>query len=241
MDKESKSSSQEISRDLFGSKLELQKILDTFLQIFRNIKLVMDDFNQDEGKYTRPVKYSLSVIAPYVVIMQLFNIDMVTPIMEVSKQQNQEQIVANPELAALFDNYYFVAGRISELQFEFLPVVYALIYLPVLAFWIRIFFKRKNLSFSFYYALSTYVMMSLVALTLPLNMLGIVGVIDLQLAMVVSMLVGLVFFFYAAIKVFQDGIFESIVKMVLVYFLMFITIVIPMIILISVLAFATLP
>lgn len=240
MDEESKSSSQEISKDLFGSKLELKKILKTFLQIFRNIKVVMDDYNQNGNNYTRPVKYALTVIAPYVVIMQLFDFDMVTPMMEISQQSNQAQLAANPEMASFFDNYYRIAGRIFEIQYEFLPAVYAIIYLPVLAFWLRVFFKRKNLNFSFYYALGTYTMMSLVALTLPFNTIGLAGILDMNLTMSLSVIIGIAFFFYVVIKVFQEGIFESIIKTILVYFFMFITVVIPMFIAITVLAIVNL-
>jgi hypothetical protein len=240
MDEDPKSSTQEISSELFGSKLELKKIFNTFLHVFKNIKVVIDDFNQGTGNYTRPVKYALSVMAPYVVIMQLFDIDMTSQVIEYGKQANAEQVAANPEIGPILDNYYSIFSRGTEIMYEFLPVAYALLFVPVFAFWIRIFFRRKNLNFSFYYALGTYVMMSLVALTFPINLLALLGFLDLTLAMQISLLITLLFYIYSVYRVFRDGIFETVVKMVLVNLLMFATIVIPAVIIVFILAFATL-
>ena len=43
MSDEPEKKSQEITKDLFGSKLELKKIYQTFIQVVKNVKVVADD------------------------------------------------------------------------------------------------------------------------------------------------------------------------------------------------------
>lgn len=232
---------QDISKDLFGSKLELKKIFQTFVQVIKNVKLVVDDFYFNNGNYTKPVKYALSVIAPYVIIIQLFNIDMAFYILEVSKQSGDAAAVIkeNPDLAKFFTRFYEVNSIFVKIQYEFLPVVYAVFYIPIIAFWLKKFYKVKELKFSYYYALGTYIMMTVTAITLPLVLISIYGLMPLSMAMQISAIITLLFYTYGIFTTFNGGIVKCIFKTAFVIGLTLITVIIPMTVILMSITFFT--
>lgn len=233
--------SQEITKDLFGSKLELKKIYQTFIQVIKNVKVVTDDFYHNKGEYTRPVKYTISIVAPYLIIIQLFDIDMAQYIMDGSKQASDVAAMSNknPELANFMTRYYEILARFTKIQYEFLPLVYAIVYIPILAFWLKKFFKVSEYKFSYYYALSAYLMMTTVAVTLLLFFMSINGLFSMNTYMQVSIIISFVFYTYGIISTFNVGVIKGLVKSALMLALTFITMVIPMVIIITTIAFMT--
>lgn len=231
----------DIKKDIFGSKLELKKILQTFFQVLKNVKVVVDDFYFNKGNYTKPVKYAISIIAPYLIIIQLFDIDMAYHILEASKQANDisAEISANPEIATFYNRYFEVTSYFTKINYEFLPIFYAVIYIPILAFWLKKFFKRDDFKFSYYYALGTYIMMTTVTITLLLFLISINGFIPLMDVMTISLIITSIFYIYGIQCVFSGGIIKGIFKGLLVIGLTFISAVVPMIVVIVSITMAT--
>lgn len=232
---------QDLASDLFGSKSEISKIFKTFVQVIKNVKVVADDYYYNKGEFSRPVKYTLAVIAPYIIIIQLFDIDMAQHLMEAGNAMSDtaKMTAEDPEMAGIFKRYNEISLIFNKIQFDFLPVFYALLYVPIMAFWLKKLFKNKELKFSYYYGLTSYMMMTSTAVTMIFLLLSIYGLYSISTYMLIAMTLSISFYSYCIIKAFNAPVIKGFIKSVLVVALMFITVIIPMTIIITTITFLT--
>lgn len=239
MSEENSNKDNDVFSEVFGSKLDLKKILKTYIQVFRNVHTVVEDVIRDKGNYTKPVKYTLSIIAPYVIIIQVLNLNISSFIVNESKTDLSEDVYQNPDVMQFYDKYLEVTEGFTALQFEFLPVWYAVVYVPILAFWIKIFFKEKNLRFSYYYSLATYLVMTIITITLALFLMSYYGLFDFNSLMLATQIIIAIFLTYGLYLTFQQNIIKTFFKSIFVFLLALISNSIPIVVIITVITILT--
>jgi len=230
---------QSISSELFGRKSEFTKILFTLRQVIVNVSEVLNDFIDNKGKYTRPVKYALAITAPYLIIIALFDLDVAGYIMQSAGQTDLSQYKGDPDALKFVQRYQEVSMFSNKLTFEFLPVYYAIIYCPVMAFWLRIFFRRKELAFSYYYALGIYLQLTATVFTFILFLFSITGILTFNTYFLVALTFSVLFAGYGIYRTFHGNGIVSLVKTILTYFLTFLSVTIPMIVILMIITVAT--
>lgn len=223
---------QDISKDLFVSKVEIKKIFQTFMQIFKNVKVVVDDFYYNKGIYTRPVKYTMAIIAPYLILIQV--LDLAAFMMDMSIQSSDTAAFANdPVIMEYYNRFILVMSGYSKLTQEFLPLFYALVIAPILAYWLKKFFKIENHKFSYYYAFAIYNIITITSITLILFLSSYFGLFNFNIYMTVSAGITIFFLFFGINATFKGTLFKKLVKSILVLGLSFISLEIILIIVIG--------
>lgn len=212
-----------LSREVFGNKLDLKKIGFTFYHSIINVKSVVQDYYKGEGKYTKPVKYSLSIIAPYVLLMQLLDFSEGEMAYNDGYQSlSNESSGASTNPSAFSENLQEVISTFISVGEEILPIVYALLIIPFFAFWMRVFFKRKKFNFPYYYAAGIYILMTATFITYPLTFLSAYGYETYNVGEVLIALL----FVYGCYKLFEDNLVLTTIKSILILALGFASMVI---------------
>ena len=121
-----------VTEEILGDSGEIKKLFLTYLHTWTNIKAVVDSYYHGHHLYTKPFKYALTIIAPYVLILNILDFDVANIFLE-----NSQPIAADTpaEIVAFLNRYYQVYGVWTNLLFvEFLPVFYAAVFAPLMAF-----------------------------------------------------------------------------------------------------------
>lgn len=225
-----------VTAEILGDSGELKKLFFTYLHTWTNIRAVVDSYYHGHHYYTRPFKYALTIIAPYILILNIADFDVANIFLE-----NSQPLAADTpaEMLAFMNRYNQVYSDWINLLFvEFLPIFYAAVVAPLMAFFLAKFFK-SGLSFNYYYALCLYTLMSICTVSFLIFFVGVAGDLNLNVLISLGSVLTLAVFTYSMNNVFRQGWIKSALKMILVFFLTQIAFVVPMVIMISLVAYYT--
>lgn len=233
-----------LTSELIGDKSQIRKLLFTYQQSWTNIKAVVDDYYAGDNNYTAPFKYALSIIAPYVIILNVINYDLAGLFIQEFQSAPTTNTNASPEVAQMtiafmerYNELYSVFINIAMI--EFLPLYYAVIVAPIFAYFLSKFF-RKDVTLRYYYAFAIYILMSICTITFFLEFIWIYMSYPLMHLFYIGSIFTALVFGYCSHKVFEQNLFKSTVKIVLVFIISQITIIIPTVIILTVLTVLTL-
>lgn len=225
-----------VTAEILGDRGEIKKLFLTYLHTWINIKAVVDSYYEGHHYYTKPFKYALTIIAPYVLILNIADFDVAKVFLE-----NSQPLAADTpaEMLPFLNRYNQVYSVWTNLLFvEFLPVFYAAVFAPLMAFFLSRFFK-SGLGFNYYYALSLYTLMSICTVSFLLFFIGVAGDFNLNVFISLGSLFTVAIFTCSMNIIFRQGWIKSTLKMILVFFLSQIAFVVPMVIIISLVAYYT--
>lgn len=221
-----------LTSELIGDKSQIRKLFYTYKQSWTNIKAVVDDYYEGKNSYTGPFKYAISIIAPYVIILNIINYDVAGLFLKEFQPAIDTDPNINPEVAqataAFLERFNEVNAFWINLQIvEFLPLYYAVIFAPVFAFILSKFFKKENVTLRYYYAFTIYVVMTICTVTFFINFVGIYLNYSLIQLSIIGSIIFAVVLAYSSYKVFNQTLFKSTIKILFVFVICQIIIVIP--------------
>lgn len=105
-----------------------------------------------------PTRFLFTTVGLFVIVITILDMDYITVITERVHQNMgiQEKTVEDPEFGELMNKINNLTTRFWSLMIEFYPVLIAVVYVPIISFFNKLFFKREKVDYKFFTRLNSY-------------------------------------------------------------------------------------